>query len=68
MKTGAGTGETTAMNCKNSAGESDEYANRIPHPERIPKYTKVKVPNASAEQLCRATLLLPLPYINPYCC
>ena len=23
---------------------TDEYANRIPDPERIPKYTKVKAP------------------------
>ena len=30
---------------------SDEYANHIPNPKRIPKYTKVKVPNTQNKHL-----------------
>ncbi len=49
---------------------TDEYTNRIPNPEGIPKYTKVKVLSTqdnttSAEQLGRAMLPLPLAYKNP---
>ena len=51
---------------------SDEYANRIPNPKHMPKYTKAKVSriqdkHTSAKQLCGATLLLPLPYKKPCC-
>ena len=52
---------------------SDEYANGIPNPKHMPKYTKAKVPHTqdkhtSAEQLCRALLLLLPPYKKPCCC
>ncbi len=51
----------------------DKYANRIPNPKHMPKYTKAKVlgtqdKQPSAKQLCRAKLLLPLPYKKPCCC
>ena len=55
-----------------SIEQLDQYANRIPNPKHTPKYTKAKVlhtqdKHVSAEQLCRATLPLPLPYKKPCC-
>ncbi len=37
------------QSCRNM--RSDEYANHIPNPKRIPKYTKVKVPNTQNKHL-----------------